>query len=1778
MKRLNLKSKLKRIGISNKKTVKVIASILIIAISLQSNVQLLGSIAFAQDASGSASTDLENLRVESLDTLLIDTEVIQNSSAKVRLKSIVRTLSKKNYKASEKVEVEIVNSPSNEMVSIDVKDASGENAHVEVVEEIVNEEKTIEINPSQQFRPGKYTVQIRDESGTVLSTQDFLWGVLALNTNKSVYYPNEKANIAIAVLDEMGAMVCDAFVSLTITNPDTRTTELTTKDEEIKVNNQCTKKEFSLTPDYETEYDLKGEGEYSLKLFAQTKNGSYGIEEKVKVQKTIPFEIERISTTRIYPPLTYPMSLKLKADSDFSGTITDVVPDSFEIGELESTVGFDSVRTVTKAEISGSQVLGAVSLKLPLEESENVTSVFGDVLKDPFLKEKYNQYGVEGHDGVDFGVPIGTEVYSTDRGVVVLADEDGDYGSTVVIQHDWGRSYYGHLSEFEVEAGDDVSQGELIALSGNTGLSTGPHLHFGVKPNQVSNNGYYGKVDPAPYLGLPDESSVLGASAVADIKVKVITWRVDLKKGEEVTLGYSYKTPPQSPQFYMMGPLRFFDKEQKELYSENRQWQLAVDAYAGSQVKTIEYILGGGTDLSTRATTNMVYAGSSFNTTKGSAGTATIVIPGTNVSVRSAYVESRFVIQTAVDVTDIDMVFDATPGPNSGNDTRISPVIQNGGSRWDTSGPTGWMMARADVTSQFSIQDDSEWATGVAVVAGTGVTGPSFASLTSKLVITYESDYSTSSHTEIKTVRFPLDSTVSGDTGTTRAACAGSSTCSFAYNANIPDLLSGSNANIESVFFELHAMSDSATAPSFTPQINGGTAGSAVSDQEIIADVRDMYVLYAPIVGGSDFLPNTAQTLDIVNGTLALNALGGELIVTYQYSTGASSQTETVRYWAEQDTAENGVTKTSFPDGASNITISNTGLSVTNIWYKVRTAPSAAQTFTVFGNVGSAGEKSNAYTLTGTNARAGEAVIIYDMSADASSFSSSTTKVAGATQFSSATGDSEVSAELFVTFTWTGSSGGAQTKTVLFNGGTSPISSAVATEYHNFNPRIFVPETVTKTHRSSYIDATHSHSDATAIQNTANTIYLNGGSIMAVTPQDDLEAFSRTYAASISAEMFTYDYSASYKTIGFTRRAFGISHTIGVAEELAVSDVFVLTYDADFSQDGTAENSKSLRTIEYVLGGGSDTTSRTTGTNVYAGSSWNTTKGSAGTVSIEIPGTGIAVRNAYLEARISVSTAANTTDIDMLFDATPGPNSGTDGRVSPVIQGTFAETSGQGYWMLVRAEVGSQLAVQTDSDWNSGVDVVAGLSTTGPTTQLNSIKLVVTYEQDYDETPHDEIKTVRFPLDSTATGDTGSTRAACAASATCSFSYNANIPDLLSSSNANIESAFFELHAVSDSATAPSFTPQINGGTAGSSHSDGEALADVRDMYVLYAPIIGGSDFLPNTAQTLDIVNGSVDLNTLGGELIVTYKFNTGSSSQTETVRYFVEQDTAQNSTTKTSFTRSSFNISNSGFSVSNLWFKVRTSHAAAQTFTVFGNVGGAGEQSNAYTLTGTNPRGGEAVIIYDMSADASSFNASPTTVAGASQFSSATGDSEVNAELFITFTWTGTNFGTQTKTVLYNGGTSGAAPTVATEYHNFPAFIFLPESVTKTHRSTYVEVMNNVGDTTSISSGTRTLALNGQNGTVMATQDDVEAFSMTLLQEITSTDFSEGATIAFQRRAFALTDTYNAADRYFFSNQFVITYDAEFAAAGGGGPTLDQLMRHGAWFNSSGVSQPFTF
>jgi murein DD-endopeptidase MepM/ murein hydrolase activator NlpD len=97
------------------------------------------------------------------------------------------------------------------------------------------------------------------------------------------------------------------------------------------------------------------------------------------------------------------------------------------------------------------------------------------------------------HEGIDFSCDVGTPVLAVADGIVFTAGSEGAYGQMVMIDHGTFVSAYAHNSEITVELGQEVQAGQQIALSGNTGRSTGPHVHFEVRVNGVPQ-------DPAQYL------------------------------------------------------------------------------------------------------------------------------------------------------------------------------------------------------------------------------------------------------------------------------------------------------------------------------------------------------------------------------------------------------------------------------------------------------------------------------------------------------------------------------------------------------------------------------------------------------------------------------------------------------------------------------------------------------------------------------------------------------------------------------------------------------------------------------------------------------------------------------------------------------------------------------------------------------------------------------------------------------------------------------------------------------------------------------------------------------------------------------------------------------------------------------------------------------------------------------------------------------------------------------------------------------------------------------
>ena len=93
------------------------------------------------------------------------------------------------------------------------------------------------------------------------------------------------------------------------------------------------------------------------------------------------------------------------------------------------------------------------------------------------------------HKGIDWACPVGTTIYASSAGTVMSAGYSSSYGYNVLISHPDGKmTRYAHCSQLLVSAGEYVEQGETIAKSGNTGRSTGPHLHFEIYVNGVAVN------------------------------------------------------------------------------------------------------------------------------------------------------------------------------------------------------------------------------------------------------------------------------------------------------------------------------------------------------------------------------------------------------------------------------------------------------------------------------------------------------------------------------------------------------------------------------------------------------------------------------------------------------------------------------------------------------------------------------------------------------------------------------------------------------------------------------------------------------------------------------------------------------------------------------------------------------------------------------------------------------------------------------------------------------------------------------------------------------------------------------------------------------------------------------------------------------------------------------------------------------------------------------------------------------------------------------------------
>lgn len=156
--------------------------------------------------------------------------------------------------------------------------------------------------------------------------------------------------------------------------------------------------------------------------------------------------------------------------------------------DMQEIVAFNDIDTSTALVLGKVIIVPDGEIAVPKIATSGVASSSGknNSTKTYFIRpvRGIKSQGLHGHNGIDFAGKIGDVVLAGAEGTVLIAREgwNGGYGTYVVIKHPNGmQTLYGHLSKISVSAGQKVSQGQMVGQLGNTGKSTGPHLHFEVR-------------------------------------------------------------------------------------------------------------------------------------------------------------------------------------------------------------------------------------------------------------------------------------------------------------------------------------------------------------------------------------------------------------------------------------------------------------------------------------------------------------------------------------------------------------------------------------------------------------------------------------------------------------------------------------------------------------------------------------------------------------------------------------------------------------------------------------------------------------------------------------------------------------------------------------------------------------------------------------------------------------------------------------------------------------------------------------------------------------------------------------------------------------------------------------------------------------------------------------------------------------------------------------------------------------------------------------------------
>lgn len=218
----------------------------------------------------------------------------------------------------------------------------------------------------------------------------------------------------------------------------------------------------------------------------------------------VMMQADRISNAKRYAGLER-SSLRSLSDNSLASTLNE----KMNLLEREIVVQSQSFDELRRLALTRADRLAHIPAIQPVSEAnlKQMASGYGNRV-DPI-------YGtVKMHEGMDFACDIGTPVYATGDGTVTAAGWHSGYGNRIDINHGFGyTTRYAHLSKISVRTGQEVKRGDLIGYSGNTGKSTGPHLHYEVRLKDVPQNPvnyYFYDLTPAEYAAMIEHAENAG--------------------------------------------------------------------------------------------------------------------------------------------------------------------------------------------------------------------------------------------------------------------------------------------------------------------------------------------------------------------------------------------------------------------------------------------------------------------------------------------------------------------------------------------------------------------------------------------------------------------------------------------------------------------------------------------------------------------------------------------------------------------------------------------------------------------------------------------------------------------------------------------------------------------------------------------------------------------------------------------------------------------------------------------------------------------------------------------------------------------------------------------------------------------------------------------------------------------------------------------------------------------------------------------------------------------